>query len=560
MEMKERRKMTLGVTLSVGLLALAVSGAFHCSLAGDLPQEITNSIGMKLVLIPPGTFTMGDSNTSDSKPPHPVTITTPFYMGAFEVTNEQYELYKPTRIRTQSSPDDDMPVNYLRYSEAVGFCQWLTQHEANTTGLIYRLPHEVEWEYAAHGGKDYPYPNTDPKNLPPGITVYKALREEANYWGVGGPDRWEFLAPVGSLQPNGYGLYDMIGNVKEWCMNSHFNYPSGPVLHDPYHAYDGGESRSHMIRGNSYNTGEINELTVYLRIWYGNNDLSPKTGFRVVALLPGSLVEVQPLKANLSTSPTTVMAGDAVKFTGSGAGGIPPYSFKWNFGDGSSLVATNPTHIYGIAGTYPTTLTVTDARNKSATISATITVMPTPPPSDSVSTFFSVVASGNDDGQEKSSTGVNLDRSTMTVGWGYLNGFRFTNVKIPKGATILSAKLSTAAEATDRYKTLSLTYWGENCDSASPFGTSGTAKPSARIKTSASVTYANIPAWTTANAYYDSADLKAIIQQIVNRPGWTSGNALVILQEGTSTSGRVIWAKEGYLNKPPKLIINYINP
>jgi hypothetical protein len=117
-----------------------------------------------------------------------------------------------------------------------------------------------------------------------------------------------------------------------------------------------------------------------------------------------------------------------------------------------------------------------------------------------------------------------------------------------------------AAEATDRYKTLSLTFWGENCDNAAPLGTSGTAKPSARIKTSASVTYANVPAWTTANAYYGSADLKAIIQQIVNRPGWTSGNALVIFQEGTSTSGRVIWAKEGYLNKPPKLVINYINP
>jgi formylglycine-generating enzyme required for sulfatase activity len=521
------------------------------------PAKITNSIGMKLVLIPAGTFIMGNVNISGSKPVHQVTITKPFYMGVFEVTNAQYELFILTHVRNSKSPYDNMPVNCITYSQAVAFCQWLTQQEASTTGLIYRLPHEIEWEWAAHGGLNNPYPNTDPKNLPPGKNTTQALRYEANFYGKGGPDVWEFCSPVGSLAPNGYGLYDLIGNIKEWCVNKWYEYPSAAVIHDPYNPGNISASKAHMIRGNSYWTGDIDSLTLYFRIWYGNNDVSPKTGFRVIAL-PSTPVH-QDLTAKASAKPLTVNVNETVSFTGSAAGGTPPYRYAWDFGDGYDSGAANPTHVYTADGRYAATLTVTDALGDTADGAVTITVNPLPQPGDTTR-VTSIIASGNDDGQEKSSSGVVLSGSTITVGYGYLNGFRFTNVAVPNGAAIVSAKLSTAAEATDRYKPLSLTYWGEAADNALPFGISGSAKMSSRFRTLNSVNYANMPAWENRDCYYDSLDLKAIIQEIVDRPAWSSGNALVILQEGGASSGRMIWAKEGYVNMPPKLQVTYIKP
>jgi PKD repeat protein len=502
---------------------------------------------------------MGDANTSGSKPVHQVTITKPFYLAACEVTNVQFELYKPTYVRNGKSPSDNTPANCISYSQAVGFCQWLTQREASTTGLVYRLPHEIEWEWAAHGGCNYPYPICNPKNLPAGMGLYRALQNEANCYGSGGPDVWEFCSPVGSLAPNGYGLYDMIGNIKEWCVNKSYDYPSTPVIHDPSNPGNVTESKSHMIRGNSYWTGETDALTLYYRIWYGNNDISPKTGLRVMALAPTTPPVPQQLTAKASAKPTTVNVNATVAFTGSALGGTAPYVYSWDFGDGTSSRVACPTHVYAVDDSFTAILTVSDAVGDSSESSVKITVNPLPVPGDDTVVTVAV-AVGNDDGQEKASSGAVLDRVTITVGYGYLNGFRFTNVAIPNGATIVSAKLSTAPEATDRYKALSLTYWGESANNAAPFGTSGTAKMSARVRTLNSVAYPNVPAWVSSNVYYDSADLASIIQEIVGRSGWVSGNALVILQEGGAASGRVIWAKEGSVNLPPKLTVTYINP
>jgi len=556
------------------LISVVAFGSYGESGAAENPAEFTNSIGMKFVLIPAGTFMMGDLYTSGSKPVHQVTITQPFYLGVYEVTNTQYELFEPNHRRNSKSPYDNTPANYLRYAQAAGFCAWLTQQEASTTGITYRLPHEAEWEWAAHGGADFPYPVTDPDNLPAGMSLYRALQYEANCYGTGGADVWEGCSPVGSFVPNGYGLYDMIGNIKEWCCNKWYEYPYyNSVIHDPYDPNLVDISSSHMIRGNSYYTGDLDALTVYYRIWYGNNDLSPKTGFRVLALLPASPPAPQALTAKATASPTTVTVNQTVRFTGSVSGGTPPYIYNWDFGDGTSSSVASPTHVYAVDGSFTAIFTVNDAAGDSAESSVTITVNPLIPPDDDdegddgggdggddgSGTVFQVV-SGSDDGYEKASTGVVLGKSTITVGYGYLNGFRFTNVTIPQGATIVSAKLSTAAQSTDRYKPLSLTYWGESADNAAPFGTSGDAKMSARFRTLNSADYPNIPPWVTRDVYYDSPNLASIIQEIVDRSGWRSGNALVILQEGPTTSGRFIWAKEGYVNMPPKLTVSYITP
>jgi formylglycine-generating enzyme required for sulfatase activity len=276
--------LSLIASISIVFIGSLRETAIPAPRSSEIPKEITNFIGIRLMLIPAGTFKMGDNNTSGSKPPHEMTITKPFYMGIYEVSSAQYERFDPNHARDSTSPEDNTPVNWIRSSEAVAFCQWLTSKEASTTGLVYRIPHEIEWEYAAHGGKNYPYPNTNPRMVPPGNTVAHALREEANYYGTKGPDRWKYCAPVGSLAANGYGLYDMIGNVKEWCMNKYYEYPSGPVVHDPYNSGKGGQSELYVTRGNSYWTGETDALTVYYRAWRGHDKANPKTGFRVLSL------------------------------------------------------------------------------------------------------------------------------------------------------------------------------------------------------------------------------------------------------------------------------------
>ncbi len=178
------------------------------STGGD--SIVTNSIGMKLVLIPAGSFEMGSPDSDKDarvfeKPQHRVRITRPFYLGVHEVTQGQYEeVTGETPSGFKGS--DDLPVEQVSWNEAIAFCTKLSARERLMDG--YRLPSEAEWEYACRAGSTTRYSFGDDA---------ARLGEFAWYGGNSG----NTSHPVGQKRPNAWGLYDMHGNVWEWCSDGY---------------------------------------------------------------------------------------------------------------------------------------------------------------------------------------------------------------------------------------------------------------------------------------------------------------------------------------------------
>ena len=159
-----------------------------------LPDTFVNSIGITMKLIKPGTFTMGGlagGGETYEYPTHKVTITKPFYIGVYEVTGRQYS-------RIMGGPDTPSPKVNVSWNDAMVFCKRLSEKE----GTIYTLPTEAQWEYACCAGT---------------TTKYSF------------GDQWNNAA---SRRPNPWGLYDMHGNVWEWCKDWYGDYLSGHVT-DP---------------------------------------------------------------------------------------------------------------------------------------------------------------------------------------------------------------------------------------------------------------------------------------------------------------------------------------
>ncbi|MHC4061893.1 MAG: SUMF1/EgtB/PvdO family nonheme iron enzyme [Planctomycetota bacterium] len=282
------------------ILFIVILLAVAASYAADMPEEkeFTNSIGMKFVRIEPGEFQMGQlkrlvpevlpeieggdrggrfdllaEGDFDEKPVHTVKITKPFFMGAFEVTNKQYELFDPEHRRLRGkhelSKADDEAVIYVSWYDAQAFCQWLSDKE----GLAYRLPTEAEWEYACRAGTSTNYSMGDilPKeyeNKPGNSCLVKTD------------------IPVGKTPANPWGLYDMHGNVEEWCYDWYGPYQDKSQT-DPV-GYVDGDFR--VSRGGSFGT-----FSYFLRSANRMATLPGErqwaTGFRVVI---GELPKTKP--------------------------------------------------------------------------------------------------------------------------------------------------------------------------------------------------------------------------------------------------------------------------
>jgi formylglycine-generating enzyme required for sulfatase activity len=198
----------------------------------------------QMVYIPQGSFLMGSLNiekySRDSEiPKHRVEIA-PFYMGRYPVTQAQYQTVmgeNPSRFKGPNNP-----VERVSWHKAKEFCQKLSEQ----TGKTYRLPSEAEWEYACRAGTTTPFFGEET------ITSELANCRGASSYGVEpeGLYRGE-TTPVGSFPPNAFGLYDMHGNVQEWCEDVlHKNYEGAPNDGRPW--LTGGDHSWRMLRGGSW--------------------------------------------------------------------------------------------------------------------------------------------------------------------------------------------------------------------------------------------------------------------------------------------------------------------
>ena len=273
-----RQVWTAVLVVLTGLGSLNVANAQESTAVGG-KKQITNSIGMKLVLIPAGEFKMGSGESAeataaflkktcgdsdaawyfnDEHPQHRVRITKPFYLGMYHVTRGQFRQFvKDTGYKTDAekgeepgaygwNPEkkwvgsteknwfgfnekyswrnagfdqtDEHPVVNVSWNDAVAFCEWLGHKEGNT----YRLPTEAEWEYACRAGTTTRYfsgdaPETLTKFGNVADAAFKAKFPDEEYQAVKASDGYVFTAPVGKFKPNAFGLYDMHGNASQWC-------------------------------------------------------------------------------------------------------------------------------------------------------------------------------------------------------------------------------------------------------------------------------------------------------------------------------------------------------
>jgi formylglycine-generating enzyme required for sulfatase activity len=231
-----------------GLLAIGVVTAPGWAKA-DNPVEVTNSIGMKLRRIPAGTFlrgaTPGDADAAAfEKPQREITISRPFLVGVYEVTQGEWvKVMGADRNKSKFKGSDQLPVENVTWWEALEFCNKLSEREGKAPyykivgqavtilgGNGYRLLTEAEWEYACRGGVRTKYPfGDDPARL--GDFAPRRQGPMTKGGGFGddparlGDFAWfdgnadKKTHPVGQKLPNGFGLYDMIGNVFEWCQD-----------------------------------------------------------------------------------------------------------------------------------------------------------------------------------------------------------------------------------------------------------------------------------------------------------------------------------------------------
>ncbi len=261
------------------------------------PKSLTNSVGMTLVRIAPGSFLMGSPDSDkdaqdDEKPQHRVEITRPYYLSAYEVTQEQYQKVMGTnpsyfaatgggKDKVKGVDTSTRPVEQVSWLDAVAFCNALSRKEGlaeyyridgttvtipDAAGKGYRLPTEAEWEYACRAGTTTRYQHGDD---PAGL---------ARVGNLGASDGAVYTAAVGGYEANAWGLYDLHGNVWEWCWDG---YDSGYYAQSPAADPAGPVQATYrVIRGGSWLFEPRDARSAY-RNWNAPGYRSSYLGFRV---------------------------------------------------------------------------------------------------------------------------------------------------------------------------------------------------------------------------------------------------------------------------------------
>jgi formylglycine-generating enzyme required for sulfatase activity len=198
----------------------------------NVAVDLGGGVKMEFVLVRSGSFTMGAERPAEAKPAHTVTFVKPFYMGKYEVTQEQWDRMMTNNPSTFQGPKN--PVEQVNWNDCQSF---ITNLNEKVSGRKFRLPTEAEWEYACRAGNSNDYCFGSSESL---------LSEYA--WHLGNASN--MLHQVGEKKPNAWGLYDMHGNVWEWCEDRfHPTYEGAPT--DGSAWIEGGET-NRVARGGSW--------------------------------------------------------------------------------------------------------------------------------------------------------------------------------------------------------------------------------------------------------------------------------------------------------------------
>lgn len=228
-------------------------------------------LGIELIWVAPGTFTMGSPSDEPQRnkaegPRTDVTLTRGFWLGKTEVTQAQYAAVMESNPSTFKAVGGDAPVERVSWIDAMAFCRKLNERERAAgrlpEGYAFTLPTEAQWEYACRAGTTEAYAG-EPEAM---------AWHEQNSRGT--------THPVGTKQPNAWGFYDMAGNVLEWCLDWYGPYPGGAVTDPtgPAHGY------YRMARGGSWKT-DLRVARSAARAGGSAGRLDYTIGFRV-ALCP----------------------------------------------------------------------------------------------------------------------------------------------------------------------------------------------------------------------------------------------------------------------------------
>jgi formylglycine-generating enzyme required for sulfatase activity len=236
-----------------------------------LGDPVVNSIGMVLVPIPAGKFQMGNR---ENCPQHLVKITKAFYLGAFEVTQQQFEKVMgthPWNGMWRVKEGFEYPATELSHDDAVEFCRKLSELE----NAEYRLPTEAEWEYACRAGTTTEFSFGDEAS---------GLAEYAWFFSNTYEIDQMYAHRVGQKLPNSWGVFDMYGNVFEWCSDRYAPYDMQEIVIDPT-GPDTGTFRT--LRGGGFDS-QAADVRSGIRGFYSPDSHNNDVGFRVARTIPSA--------------------------------------------------------------------------------------------------------------------------------------------------------------------------------------------------------------------------------------------------------------------------------